>query len=197
MFTGLITDVGRLRAQKPLEKGMRFEIETNYPMGEVAIGASIACSGACLTVVGKGEGWFAVDVSAETLEKTTLDGWEPGRRINLERSLRLGDELGGHIVSGHVDGVAEIVDREPDGEATRFTIRPPDELAHFVASKGSVALDGVSLTVNAVSDGGFGVCIIPHTAAETTFGELRPGDRVNLEIDMLARYVARQLEKDS
>lgn len=197
MFTGLITDVGRLRAREPLEKGVRFEIETGFPMDEVAIGASIACSGACLTVVEKGEDWFAVDVSAETLDKTTLDGWQAGRRINLERSLRLGDELGGHIVSGHVDGVAEIVDRGPDGEATRFTIRPPAELAHFVASKGSVALDGVSLTVNELSDGGFGVCIIPHTAAETTFGDLRPGDRVNLEIDMLARYVARQLEKDS
>ena len=197
MFTGLITDVGRLRAREPLEKGVRFEIETGFPMDEVAIGASIACSGACLTVVEKGADWFAVDVSAETLDKTTLDGWQAGRRINLERSLRLGDELGGHIVSGHVDGVAEIVDRGPDGEATRFTIRPPAELAHFVASKGSVALDGVSLTVNELSDGGFGVCIIPHTAAETTFGDLRPGDRVNLEIDMLARYVARQLEKDS
>ncbi len=196
MFTGLITDVGRLRAREPLEKGVRFEIETGFPMDEVAIGASIACSGACLTVVEKGADWFAVDVSAETLGKTTLDGWQAGRRINLERSLRLGDELGGHIVSGHVDGVAEIVDRGPDGEATRFTIRPPAELAHFVASKGSVALDGVSLTVNELSDGAFGVCIIPHTAAETTFGDLRPGDRVNLEIDMLARYVARQLEKD-
>jgi riboflavin synthase len=197
MFTGLITDVGRLRKREPLEKGMRFEIETGFPMDEVAIGASIACSGACLTVVEKGEGWFAVDVSAETLDKTTLDGWRVGRRINLERSLRLGDELGGHIVSGHVDGVAEIVDRGPDGEATRFTIRPPAELAHFVASKGSVALDGVSLTVNELSDRGFGVCIIPHTLVCTTFGDLQPGDRVNLEIDMLARYVARLLEKDS
>jgi riboflavin synthase len=197
MFTGLITDVGRLRAREPLEKGVRFEIETSFPMAEVLIGASIACSGACLTVVEKGADWFAVDVSAETLDKTTLDGWQAGRRINLERSLRLGDELGGHIVSGHVDGVAEIVDRGPDGEATRFTIRPPAELAHFVASKGSVALDGVSLTVNAVTDAGFGVCIIPHTAAHTTFGDLQPGDRVNLEIDMLARYVARQLEKDN
>jgi riboflavin synthase len=197
MFTGLITDVGRLRKRESLEKGMRFEIETSFPMDEVAIGASIACSGACLTVVEKGEDWFAVDVSAETLDKTTLDSWRTGRRINLERSLRLGDELGGHIVSGHVDGVAEIVDRGPDGEATRFTIRPPAELAHFVASKGSVSLDGVSLTVNELSDTGFGVCIIPHTATHTTFGDLQPGDRVNLEIDMLARYVARLLEKDS
>lgn len=195
MFTGLITDVGRLRSREPLEKGVRFEIDTDLPMAEIAIGASIACSGACLTVVEKGGGWFAVDVSGETLAKTTLGSWQAGRRVNLERSLRLGDELGGHIVSGHVDGVAEIVDRRPDGEATRFIVRPPAELAHFVASKGSVALDGVSLTVNEISDGAFGICIIPHTAKHTTFEDLRPGDRVNLEIDMLARYVARLLEK--
>lgn len=196
MFTGIITDIGRLRARRPLEKGVRFEIETAFPMGDVAIGASIACSGVCLTVVEKGEGWFAADVSPETIDKTNLGDWQPGRRINLERSLKLGDELGGHIVSGHVDGVAEIADRRPDGEATRFVIRPPAELAHFVASKGSVALDGVSLTVNAVDEGGFGVCIIPHTLEHTGFGDLQPGDRVNIEIDMLARYVSRLLEKD-
>ncbi len=196
MFTGLITDIGRLQSLEPLEKGARLGIETAYPMAEVAIGASIACSGVCLTVVDKGADWFAVDVSAETLAMSTLDDWQPGRHINLERSLRLGDELGGHIVSGHVDGVAEIADRRPDGEATRFTIRPPDALAHFIAPKGSVALDGVSLTVNEVGAAGFGVCIIPHTAAVTTFGELAPGARVNLEIDMLARYVARLLERD-
>jgi riboflavin synthase len=197
MFTGLITDVGRLRLRGPLQKGVRFDIESSFPMDEVAIGASIACSGACLTVVEKGEDWFAVDVSPETLDKTTLNSWQSGQRINLERSLRLGDELGGHIVSGHVDGVAEIVDCGPDGEATRFTIRPPAELVHFIASKGSVALDGVSLTVNEVSETDFGVCIIPHTLVCTTFGDLQPGDQVNLEIDMLARYVARQLAKDS
>jgi riboflavin synthase len=197
MFTGLITDVGRLRLRGPLRKGVRFEIESGFPMDEVAIGASIACSGACLTVVDKGEDWFAVDVSAETLDKTTLNSWQSGRRINLERSLRLGDELGGHIVSGHVDGVAEIVDCRPDGEASRFTIRPPTGLVHFIASKGSVALDGVSLTVNEVSETDFGVCIIPHTLVCTTFEDLQTGDRVNLEIDMLARYVARQLAKDS
>jgi len=196
MFTGIITDVGRLRARSALEKGVRFEVETAFAMAEVAIGASIACSGACLTVVEKGEGWFGVDVSAETLDKTTLGDWQPGRRINLERALKLGDELGGHIVSGHVDGVAEIVARRPDGEATRFTIRPPAELAHFVASKGSVALDGVSLTVNEIKESGFGVCIIPHTLACTTLGELQPGDRVNIEIDMLARYVSRLMEKE-
>ena len=196
MFTGLITDIGRLKSREPLEKGARLAIETKYPMAKVKIGASIACSGACLTVVEKGKDWFAVDVSAETLAMTTLDGWQTGRRINLEQALKLGDELGGHIVSGHVDGVAEIVDRRPDGEATRFTIRPASDLARFIAPKGSVTIDGVSLTVNEVADDAFGVCIIPHTAEMTTFGDLRPGDWVNLEIDMLARYVARMLEKD-
>ncbi|MDH3228448.1 MAG: riboflavin synthase [Alphaproteobacteria bacterium] len=197
MFTGLITDVGRLRSRKPLQKGARIEIETSYPMAEVAIGASIACAGACLTVVEKGADWFAADVSAETLVMTTLDDWQPGRHINLERALRLGDEVGGHIVTGHVDGVAKVTARSADGEATRFTILPPQALARYIAPKGSVALDGVSLTVNEVGPGGFGVCIIPHTAAMTTFGELEPGARVNLEIDMLARYVARLLEEDT
>lgn len=176
---------------------MRFEIETKLPLAEVAVGASIACSGACLTVVNKGDGWFAADVSGETLSKTTLGAWQTGRRINLERSLRMGDELGGHLVSGHVDGVARVADRRADGESIRFTIRVPGELARFIAPKGSVALDGVSLTVNEVSGDSFGVCIIPHTAAMTTFAVLQPGDRVNLEIDMLARYVARLLEKDN
>jgi riboflavin synthase len=196
MFTGLITDVGRLRARRPLEKGVRMEIATRYEMTGIALGASIACSGACLTVVDKGADWFAVDVSAETLGMTTLDDWQPGRHINLERALRLGDELGGHIVSGHVDGIGEVTARTPDGEAIRYTIRPPAALARYIAPKGSVALDGVSLTVNEVDAAGFGVCIIPHTAAMTTFGEIQPGERVNLEIDMLARYVARLLEKD-
>lgn len=195
MFTGLISDVGTLRARKGGAGGARFEIETKLPMREVAIGASIACSGACLTVVEKGDGWFAVDVSGETLSKTTLGDWRTGRRINLERSLRLGDELGGHLVSGHVDGVAQVAGRRADGDSTRFTITAPAALARFIAAKGSVALDGVSLTVNEVSEETFGVCIIPHTAAMTTFGKLQPGDRVNLEIDMLARYVARLLEK--
>jgi riboflavin synthase len=193
MFTGLITDVGRLRSRRPLKKGARLAIETGYPMADTAIGASIACSGVCLTVVDKGADWFAVDVSAETLAMTTLDDWQPGRHINLERALRLGDELGGHIVSGHIDGVAEVTARSPDGESTRFTIRPPEALARYIAPKGSVALDGVSLTVNEVDATGFGVCIIPHTAEMTTFGEIGPGARVNLEIDMLARYVARLL----
>ena len=196
MFTGLITDVGRLRSRRPLEKGIRIEIETRYNMADVAIGASIACSGACLTVVDKGADWFAVDVSAETLDMTTLGDWQPGRRINLERALRLGDELGGHIVSGHVDGVGEVTARASDGEAIRLSIRPPAALAHYLAPKGSAAIDGVSLTVNEVDAEGFGVCIIPHTTAMTTLGEIEPGARVNLEIDMLARYVARLLERD-
>ncbi len=196
MFTGLITDIGTLRSRRPLETGARMEIETAYPMAEIAIGASIACSGACLTVVSKGTAWFAVDVSAETLAMTTLDDWQPGRHINLERALRLGDELGGHIVSGHVDGVAEITARRRDGEATRLSVRPPRALARYIASKGSVALDGVSLTVNEVDASEFGVCIIPHTAEMTTLGDVEPGVHVNLEIDMLARYVARLLDRD-
>ena len=196
MFTGLITDVGRLRLRRPLEKGARIEIYSSFPMADVAVGASIACSGVCLTVVDKGADWFAVDVSAETLAMTTLDDWQPGRHINLERALRLGDELGGHIVSGHIDGVAEVIARTPDGEATRLTIRPPRALARYIAPKGSVALDGVSLTVNEVGATDFGVCIIPHTAEMTTLGDVVPGARVNLEIDMLARYVARLLDKD-
>jgi len=196
MFTGLISDVGRLRSRKPSKTGARLEIETRYEMDEVAVGASIACSGACLTVVGKGPDWFAVDVSAETLAVTTLDEWQPGRHINLERALQLGEELGGHIVSGHVDGVAEVTARSLDGEATRLSIRPPAELLRCIARKGSVALDGVSLTVNEVDASEFGVCIIPHTMAMTTLGEIAAGRRVNLEIDMLARYVARLLEKD-
>lgn len=196
MFTGLITDVGWLRSRQPLETGARMEIATGYAMAEIAIGASIACSGACLTVIGKGADWFAVDVSAETLGMTTLDDWQPGRHINLERALRLGDELGGHLVSGHVDGVAEVTARTPEGEATRLSVRPPAALSRYIAPKGSVAIDGVSLTVNEVDVSGFGVCIIPHTMAMTTLGEITPGARVNLEIDMLARYVARLLEKD-
>lgn len=195
MFTGLISDIGTLCARKGGAGGVRFEIETNLPTAEMAIGASIACAGACLTVVDRGGGWFAVDVSGETLSKTTLGDWQPGRRINLERSLRVGDELGGHLVSGHVDGVAQVAGRRADGDSTRVSVAAPAALARFLAGKGSVALDGVSLTVNEVTGDSFGVCVIPHTAAVTTLGELQPGDRVNLEIDMLARYVARLLEK--
>ena len=195
MFTGIITDLGRVRQVE--DKGdARFTFETAYDMAEIALGASIACSGPCLTVVDKGPGWFAVDVSAETLSKTTLGDWRPGTAVNLERALKIGDELGGHLVSGHVDGVAEVVARRPEGESQRFQFRAPAALAAFIAPKGSLALDGVSLTVNEVEDetGGavrFGVNIVPHTAERTTFGTLGPGARVNLEIDLMARYLQR------
>ncbi len=193
MFTGLVTDVGTIRSIVGAGD-RRIEIATSYPIAEIAIGASIACSGVCLTAVELGDDWFAVEASEETLSKTTVGDWAAQRRINLERSLRIGDELGGHLVFGHVDGVATVADRRPDGDSIRFTIQAPAELAAFIASKGSIALDGVSLTVNEVDGTRFGVNIIPHTAEATTFGELEAGSRVNLEVDMLARYVARQLE---
>ena len=190
MFTGIITDVGRVRS---IERSgdTRFTIETVFDMETVPIGASIANNGVCLTVVDKGPGWFAVQASGETLSKTTLGGWAEGTRVNLERALKMGDELGGHIVSGHVDGVARVVEVRPDGESVRLTFEAPADLEKFVAPKGSVALDGVSLTVNEVDGARFGVNIIPHTQVATTFGQLKPGDAVNMEIDMLARYVAR------
>jgi len=195
MFTGLINDIGVLR-----EVGMaadpQFIIDTRFQMAAVEIGASIACSGACLTVTQKGDGWFSADVSAETLACTTLGGWRAGQPINLEKSLRLGAELGGHLVQGHVDGVATVTARRTDGDSLRFEFEAPAELARFIARKGSVALDGVSLTVNIVDGTGFGVNIIPHTARKTTFGALAAGDQVNLEVDLLARYVAR-LQADS
>ncbi|MBK3773875.1 riboflavin synthase [Azospirillum sp. YIM DDC1] len=190
MFTGIITDVGRVRAVER-QGDTRFTVETVFAMETVPIGASIANNGVCLTVVEKGPGWFAVQASAETLSKTTLGGWSEGTRINLERALKVGDELGGHIVSGHVDGVATVVEVRADGESKRFTFEAPAALAKYIAPKGSVALDGVSLTVNEVDGARFGVNIIPHTQDATTFGALKAGDRVNLEIDMLARYVAR------
>jgi riboflavin synthase len=194
MFTGIITDLGRVRSIAP--GGVtRIVLETGYDTETIAMGASIACNGACLSVVDKGPGWFAVDASAETLARTTIGDWEPGTQVNLERPLKLGDELGGHLVSGHVDGLAEITDRWPDGESLRFEIRVPASLQHFIAPKGSVALDGVSLTVNEVEGERFGVNIIPVTQRETSFGGLAPGDRVNLEIDMLARYLARLMER--
>lgn len=197
MFTGIVTDLGRVSAVENPVAGApdrRFRIVTRYVMNEVAMGASIACNGCCLTVMDKGPDWFAVDVSGETLSKTTLGRWAVDTKVNLERSLKVGDELGGHIVSGHVDGVAEVLSLREDGGSKRFTIRPPKDLAKFVAAKGSVALDGVSLTVNEVDAATFGVNIIPHTQAETTFGTLRAGDRLNMEIDVLARYVARMME---
>lgn len=190
MFTGLITDVGEVRRVER-NGDARFIITTAFDLSAVDIGASIACSGACLTVVEKGEDWFAVDVSAETLACTTLGDWREGRRVNLEQSLRLGAELGGHLVQGHVDGVAPVTDRRPDGDSLRFEFEAPPELARYIARKGSVALDGVSLTVNEVDGRRFGVNIIPHTASRTTFGATQAGDQVNLEVDLLARYVAR------
>ncbi|MBB4285046.1 riboflavin synthase [Roseospira goensis] len=193
MFTGIITDLGRVR-RIDRSGETRFEIATGYDTASIDLGASIACNGCCLTVVETGADWFAVQASGETLSKTTLGGWVEGTPVNLERALALGAELGGHIVSGHVDGLATLVERRPDGESHRFTFEVPEAYKGFIAGKGSVALDGVSLTVNEVDDRRFGVNIIPHTAAVTTFGTLAPGDRVNLEIDMLARYVARLLE---
>jgi len=195
MFTGIISDVGRVRAVTP-GGDTAFTIATAYDTGEIAIGASIACSGVCLTVVQKGEGWFSVQASAETLSHTTLGRWREGSPVNLERALKLGDELGGHILSGHVDAVAEIVSRRPEGESLRFVFEAPAAIEKAIAPKGSVALDGVSLTVNEVQGRRFGVNIIPHTQAQTTFGAAQPGDGVNLEIDVLARYVARLLGKD-
>ncbi len=195
MFTGIISDVGRVRAVTP-GGDTGFTIATAYDTGAIALGASVACAGACLTVTGTGEGWFAVQASAETLARTTLGRWREGTPINLERALKLGDELGGHILSGHVDAVAAIVARRPEGDSLRLVIEVPAPFAQAIASKGSVALDGVSLTVNEVEDRRFGVNIIPHTQAKTTLGSAQPGDRVNLEIDVLARYVARLLGKD-
>jgi riboflavin synthase len=190
MFTGIITDIGRVVA---LERrgDLRARIATGYDTGTIDIGASIACDGVCLTAVALGPDWFEVEISAETLSKTNLGTWAEGGRINLERALRVGDELGGHIVSGHVDGLAEVVGRRDEGDSTRLSLRAPAELAGFIAPKGSVALNGTSLTVNEVDGAEFGVNLIPHTKTATTWGAVEVGDRVNLEIDTLARYVAR------
>lgn len=198
MFTGIITDVGRVSAVE-MRGDMRARIACGYDMAGVDIGASIACDGVCLTVVEKGDaaagapGWFDVDISAETLSKTNIgaNGWAVGREINLERALRLGDELGGHIVSGHVDGIATIENAHDDGDSLRLTLRAPAALARFIAPKGSVALNGTSLTVNEVDGDRFGINLIPHTRSVTTWGRAQAGDAVNLEIDTLARYVAR------
>ena len=196
MFTGIITDTGRIAA---LEKrgDLRARIATGYDTGTIDIGASIACDGVCLTVVALGADWFEVQISAETVQKSNIDAWTPGSRINLERALKVGDELGGHIVSGHVDGVAEVVGQRDEGDSTRLTFRAPAELAGFIAPKGSVALNGTSLTVNEVEGAEFGVNLIPHTMRVTTWGAARPGDPVNLEIDTLARYVARLRDWES
>ncbi len=195
MFTGIISDVGRVRAVTP-GGDTGFAIASAYDTRAIAIGASIACAGVCLTVTETGEGWFAVQASAETLRRTTLAAWRAGTPVNLERALRLGDELGGHILTGHVDAVAVIVGRRPEGDSVRLTVEVPAEFERAIAPKGAVALDGVSLTVNEVDGRRFGVNIIPHTQAKTTFGAAAVGDRVNLEIDVLARYVARLLGKD-
>lgn len=196
MFTGIITDKGQVLAVE--RRGdLRARIATAYPAASIEIGASIACDGVCLTVVAAGstpQSWFEVDISTETLSKTNLGRWAPGRAVNLERPLKVGDELGGHIVSGHVDGLAEIIAMHPEGASTRFTFRAPATLAGFIASKGSVALNGTSLTVNEVTGTDFGVNIIPHTKSVTTWGQAAVGDTVNLEIDTLARYVARLAE---
>lgn len=193
MFTGIVTDIGTVRAIE--KKGdTRFEISTIYDTSDIEIGASIACSGPCMTVVEKGEGWFAVEASAETLSRTTLGNWKEGTRVNLERALCIGDELGGHIVSGHVDAVAKIIETREEGDSIRFEFQVPESVKAYIAEKGSICLDGVSLTVNEVVDNRFGVNIISHTQGETTFGERKAGDAVNLEVDMLARYVARLAE---
>ncbi|HLZ76958.1 riboflavin synthase [Phenylobacterium sp.] len=191
MFTGIVTDVGRVRSVRETNRDRRFEIETAFDLATIDIGASISHAGCCLTVVEKGPDWFAVEVSGETLSLTTLDGWREGRRINLERAARVGDELGGHIVSGHVDGIGEVLSVASEGGSHRVRIRAPRPLHRFIAPKGSITVEGVSLTVNEVEDDVFGVNLIPHTWDVTTLGELKAGSRVNLEIDMLARYLAR------
>lgn len=195
MFTGIITDIGSVAAVE-MRGDMRARIACNYDMTGVDLGASIACDGVCLTVVAKGADWFDVDISAETLDKTSIgaNGWPVGHRINLERALRVGDELGGHIVSGHVDGVARIIEMRLEGDSLRLTFEAPAGLARFIAPKGSVALNGTSLTVNEVQGNRFGVNLIPHTQEVTTWGGVKVGEAVNLEIDTLARYVARLAE---
>jgi riboflavin synthase len=193
MFTGIISDVGRIVSAE--QRGdLRLRVECGYDMASVDLGASIACSGVCLTVVDKGPDWFALDLSAETLSRSTPGLWREGGRLNLERALRLGEELGGHIVTGHVDGVGEVAAAETVGDSTRIVIDAPPELAPYIASKGSIAIDGVSLTVNGVEQRRFKLNIIPHTARETTLGALVPGSRVNIEIDILSRYIGRMLE---
>ena len=197
MFTGIVTDVGTVREAE--QRGdLRLVIKTNYDLDTIDLGASISCSGVCLTVVDKGEDWFAVDVSGETISKTAGDHWRQGAKLNLERALRLGDELGGHIVTGHVDAVASVIGTCPEGDSIRISIGVPSELAPMIAPKGSITLDGVSLTVNEVREAGdgsthFAVNIIPHTAQHTTLGELKQGQQLNVEVDVLARYLDRMM----
>jgi riboflavin synthase len=196
MFTGIITDIGTVASASPLPQGLRLRIGTSYDPATIDIGASIACAGVCLTVValpeqGSNQRWFEVEAWEEALRLTTASGWSSGTRLNLERALKVGDELGGHIVSGHIDGMAEIVARQHEGDAVRFTLQAPRDLARFIASKGSVALDGTSLTVNKVEGTSFDVLLIHHSLSVTTWGDRQAGDRVNLEVDTMARYAAR------
>ena len=201
MFTGIVTDIGTVGAVRPLAEGVRLRVETGYDPATIVIGASIACAGVCLTVValpeaGSNARWFEVEAWEEALRLTTARDWSAGTRINLERALKIGDELGGHIVSGHVDGMAAIVERKDEGDAVRFTLEAPAELARFIAPKGSVALDGTSLTVNRVAGNRFDVLLIHHSLTVTTWGERGTGDRVNLEVDTMARYAARLMEAE-
>ncbi|WP_037307657.1 riboflavin synthase [Ruegeria halocynthiae] len=193
MFTGIVTDIGTV-TELDQQGDLRARIKTRYDTAGIEIGASIASDGVCLTVIALGGDWYDVQISAETVSKTNLNAWKVGKRVNLERALKVGDELGGHIVSGHVDGVAEVVALQDEGDSTRVTLRAPKELARFVAPKGSVALNGTSLTVNDVDGCDFGINFIPHTKEVTTWGDVSVGEQVNLEIDTLARYVARLSE---
>ena len=197
MFTGIVTDVGTVRSAE--QRGdLRLRVATGYDMSTVDLGASIACSGVCLTVVDKGEDWFDVDVSGETVSRTAPNLWREGAKLNLERSLRIGDEIGGHIVTGHVDAVGEVVEADPEGDSMHLTVKVPQRLGAMIAPKGSIALDGVSLTVNTVEDAGdstlFTVNIIPHTAQQTSLGGIAAGRQLNVEVDVLARYIQRMLD---
>jgi riboflavin synthase len=199
MFTGIVTDIGTVAAVKPLKEGVGLRIDSAYDPATIAIGASIACAGVCLTVTALPEAsanarWFEVEAWEEALRLTTASTWQAGSRVNLERALKIGDELGGHIVSGHIDGMAEVVARQDEGDAVRFTLQAPREFARFIAPKGSVALDGTSLTVNKVDGARFDVLLIHHSLTVTTWGERNVGDRVNLEVDTMARYAARLAE---
>lgn len=194
MFTGIVTDIGRVRAIVPTDRDRRYEIETSWDVSTIDLGASVSHAGCCLTVVERGDAWFAVEVSDETLSKTTLGAWRAGDGVNLERAARLGDEMGGHVVSGHVDGLGRVVSVEPIGGSHCVVVEAPDPLHRLIAAKGSITVDGVSLTVNAVDGRRFDLNIIPHTWGATTLGRLQVGDPVNLEIDMLARYLARWQE---
>ncbi len=195
MYTGIITDLGRVRRVAETEAGRRLEIEATYDMADIALGASVACNGTCFTVAEKGPNWFAADASFETLSCTTVGRWQVGMAVNLERSLRVGDELGGHMVLGHVDGVGRLEGRQAEGENARLRFSVPPELARFIAHKGSITVDGVSLTVNEADGTCFSVNIIPHTLRQTTLGDLAVSDQVNIEVDVMARYAGRLLER--